>query len=404
MKVEVSSLSPITQSRLTRSTLALLISVAPTLEVSAQTPDATSEEVEEQQGEEGEINVRNADISAIIRIFSRRIKRNFLLDERVRGKVTMYLPGDVSAEDSLKILDSVLALKGFTAVPVSENLWKVIPSKEARNTTIPTYTGEEEPESPTAAVITRLVTLKHVAADELQPLLQELVSPDGLLTSYQGTNSLLIIDYENNIDRLQKIIRELDVPFTDRELTIVPVSNADAVDIAEKLKDLLGEGQKTEQDQPGVDTRPRNIPGQPPLPPGQAAAVRATAQTAGSSAAAVRSRAPKIIADERTNSIIVLADDESTARVRALVHQLDSKVDLSGNRFYVYRCQHADAEELAQVLGSLSGGVTGGSGTGTAGRQTARGDDDDLFGGSRGSRTRTVATRRAATDARNVET
>jgi type II secretory pathway component GspD/PulD (secretin) len=87
--------------------------------------------------DEAELNVRNAEIGALIRIFSKRTKRNYLLDERVKGKVTMYIPGKLSPEESIKILDSILALKGFTTVPVGQNLWKIIPAKEARQATVP---------------------------------------------------------------------------------------------------------------------------------------------------------------------------------------------------------------------------------------------------------------------------
>jgi general secretion pathway protein D len=76
-----------------------------------------------------EINVKNAEIASIIRIFSRKLKRNYILDEKVRGKVSIYLPGKVSAEESLRILDSVLALKGFSSVPIGDNICKIVPSK-----------------------------------------------------------------------------------------------------------------------------------------------------------------------------------------------------------------------------------------------------------------------------------
>ena len=77
-----------------------------------------------------EINVKNADIAAIIKIFSKKTKRNYILDERVKGKVSIYLPGKVSQEDSLRILDSVLAFKGFTSVPIGDNLWKILQAKK----------------------------------------------------------------------------------------------------------------------------------------------------------------------------------------------------------------------------------------------------------------------------------
>ncbi len=349
-----------------------------------------------------EINVKNADIAAIVRIFSRKTKRNYILDEKVRGKVSIYLPGKVSAEESLRILDSVLALKGFTSVPIGENLWKIVPSREARQSTIPTLT-EQRTEKPTAAVVTRLVNLKYVSAEDVQQIVSQLISADGLVNAYTGTNSLILIDAEDNINRLVSIIEELDVPFSNREMTIIPVKFADVEDVAQKLSDILGTSGSESKRAPSpleqirasmgdpslaMGNQMGGMPGQPQRPQGAGAS---------SKTVAARGMEPKIIPDQRTNSIIVVADGDTTARVRALIAQLDSKVDLSGNKFYVYRCQHANAEEIAQVLAGLvggGGGAGGGAagGFGAAGRGTGAGgglggvfgdDSGGAFGGSR---------------------
>jgi len=310
-----------------------------------------------------EINVKNADIASIIRIFSRKTKRNFILDEKVRGKVSIYLPGRVSAEESLRILDSVLALKGFSSVPIGDNLWKIVPSKEARQSTIPTLT-ESRIDKPTAAVVTRLINLKYVSAQDIQQILSQLISGDGLVNAYTGTNSLIVIDSEDNIERLVKLVDELDVPFSNREMTIIPIQFADAEDIAQKLADILGENSKKDGASAELARASIGDPNAAAAPPAGGAVPR---QISGKTVAA-RGLEPKIIPDQRTNSIIVVADGDTTARVRALIAQLDSKVDLSGNKFYVYRCQHANAEELAQVLSGLAGGggASGGSGGGSA--------------------------------------
>lgn len=307
-----------------------------------------------------EINVKNADISAIVRIFSRKTKRNYILDEKVRGKVSIYLPGKVSAEESLRILDSVLALKGFTTVPISENLWKIVPSKEARQSTIPTRLGERVVK-PTSSVITRLVSLKYVSAQDVQQIVSQLVSADGLVNAYTGTNSLILIDAEDNVERLLRIIDQLDVPFSNREMTIIPIQHADVEDLAQKLTDILSDGSKKDSAADSARAGLRN--------PNQQIGGAASMAGGSSSGKTISARGlePKIIPDQRTNSIIVVADDETTARIRALISQLDSKVDLSGNKFYVYRCQHANAEELSQVLAGLVGGATGGFGGGGAG-------------------------------------
>ncbi|RMG43075.1 MAG: type II secretion system protein GspD [Candidatus Dadabacteria bacterium] len=312
-----------------------------------------------QASDETEINVKNADISAIIRIFSKKTKRNYILDERVRGKVSIFLPGKVTSEEALKVLDSVLALKGFTSVPISKNLWKIVPAKEAQRSTIPTITGEDD-KNPTAAMVTRLINLKFVNADDIKQLLAPLVSSNGLINAYTGTNSLILIDSEDNIVRLMKIISSLDIPFTDREMTIIPIKYADAPDIANKLTEILGEkDQKSGPQSPSDLIRARLRQTLNRGRPGNTAAGSAASATTVNTVAA-RAREPKIIADERTNSVIVVADEDTTARIRAIISELDSPVDLSGNRFYVYRCKNANAEELADVLSGLVGGSSSG--------------------------------------------
>ena len=159
-------------------------------------------------------------------------------------------------------------------------------------------------------------------------------------------------------------------------MTIIPVVHAEADDIAKKLTEILGIGEEkggAKSDGAGdaldlVRARFRQTAiegaaiaggGMPKEMPGGVPGGAAGARASG------KSHEPKIIADERTNSLIVVADDDMTARVRAVVSQLDSELDMSGFRYYVYRCQHASAEELSEVLSGLVGGSGGGGSTST---------------------------------------
>ena len=363
-----------------------------------------------------EINVKNADIAAVVRIFSKKTKRNYILDETVKGKVTIYLPGKVSSEEAIRILDSVLALKGFTSVPIGQNLWKIVQSKDAKTSTIPTRL-ESISDNPSSAVVTRLLNLKYVNSEDIQQLVSQLVSPEGLINAYTGTNSLIIIDSEDNIERLSEIINSLDVPSSDRDMTIVPVEHADAVELATKLNDILGIASASSASGAGANpgnamdllnrTGGANPTGARPGTPGQPATTNIAQVSSSGKTVSARAREPKIIPDERTNAIIIVADEDTTARMKALISQLDSEIDLSGNRFYVYRCQHANAEELAEVLsGLVGGGGAGGTGsTGTTGgssfnRNSGGDDDGGLFGGSRNSGSRNRGNRFGSTQDR----
>jgi general secretion pathway protein D len=251
--------------------------------------------------------------------------------------------------------------------------------------------------------VTRLLSLKYVNADDIKQLITPLISGEGLVNAYTGTNSLIIIDAEDNIERIANIISALDVPSTDREMTIIPVKNAEAQDIADKLNEILGTSSTSQNNSSASSNfellreRIRENALQSARaaasPPGSAAAISASsAALAGGRTISARSREPKIIADSRTNAIIVVADEDTTARIQALVSQLDSKVDLSGNRFYVYRCQHASASELAEVLGGVVGSGSGSTGSGSTkasfGGLGSEFGDDSGFSSSSSSRSR----------------
>lgn len=336
-----------------------------------------------------EINIKNAEISSVIKIFSRKTRRNYILDDKVKGKVSIFLPSKVTPEEALRILEAVLAYKGFTSVPIGENLWKIVLSREARQTTIPTVTGGGETKA-SAAVVTRLLSLKYIDAEQLKGIITPLVSSEGLINAYAGTNSLIIIDSEDNIRRIEKIISNLDLPSSNRDMTIIPIKYADATEISDKLSEILGLGQKNSKESddenstlPGVSRLQQqisNVAGNAANP----VANQAMTSTGGQPGTS-RGREPKIIADERTNSLIIIADEDTTTRVRALIEQLDSKIDLSDSKFYVYHCQHAKADELASVLSELGGSGGGGSigsGSSRSSRSGSSGFDD---GGSFGS-------------------
>jgi hypothetical protein len=301
--------------------LALLVHpVLPSFAQEQTTPAiAASPTADSPTGNEAELNVRNAEIGALIRIFSKRTKRNYLLDERVKGKVTMYIPGKLSPEESIKILDSILALKGFTTVPVGQNLWKIIPAKEARQATVPLL-EDSESEGRAAAIVSRVFPLEHVSADEVQPLVGQLISADGFVSVFGGSNSLLIIDYEDNGERIRKLLETLDVPMMNRDMTIIPIQNAEAADIAEKLRELLGIGDGQSAggaSLPGVPSAGRAQSGQPfrglgSVPPGQPpmGIPAGDGQLLGAGMVnSPRKSPPQLIDDERTNSMIVVADD-----------------------------------------------------------------------------------------------
>ncbi len=296
-----------------------------------------------------DIIAREADLPALIKVWSKKFGKNFILDERVKGKVTLYLPADLSDQDALNILDLLLHYKGFASVPVGENLYKIVPLKEAKQGTIKSVTTASEN---SASIVTKIRKLKYNSADEISKVIQPLLGPDGFLSSISTNNSIMIIDSEQNIARIDSIINSLDVPPTEIELTIIPLQHTDAKEMADRIKELFDLGSDSSSLGRLADparARPQavSLPQIENVQVQQPSFVRVGAKESN----------VKVVADERSNSIIVVADPVNTLKIRAIVTQLDSPVNRSGRRFYFYKCRFSRAEDIASTLASLVGGT-----------------------------------------------
>lgn len=329
------------------------------------------------------LNGSEIEISTLAKAFSKITKRNYIVDNTVKGKVAIHLATAVSVPEALKIFESVLLLKGFTTVPMGANTWKIISAKDARQTTIPTITTAGD--SSNEALVTRLIRLKNTQAADLQQILAQFVSKDGAINSFAATNSLIIIDSSANIKRLSNLVSQLDVPALDQDITIIPINHADAKDLSEKINKILGGDAEADQ---SASRSAVNL-GRPnfAIPPPNIGQLQAS--NSGVNVKTEQRQLPiKLIPDERTNSLIVVADQILTEKVKALVEQLDSEVDRSGGKFYVYRLQHADATEVADILSSLITGSPQSSGKSTSGVTGALGSSSSSSGFGLGSRSR----------------
>lgn len=301
-------------------------------------------------------NSRDVEITKLIESVSLITGRTYIVDDSVKGKVTIHVQKEVTVPEALRIMDTVLLLRGFTTVPVGPDVYKVVSAKDAKSSTIPLVSSKENDGSD--QLVTQLLRLKHVQASEVQQLLSQFVSGEGIINSFEGTNSLIIIDSGANIQRLERLISEVDVPAVDQDITIIPIRHADANDIAEKIEEILGEDKDAQQEQQAAVSARQAAARRAIANRRNAARNRAASRTTQPVNVAKRTLPVKVIPDERTNSLVVVADEATTDRVKALIEQLDSKVDLSGGRFFVHRLNHADAEELSEVMNNLISGAS----------------------------------------------
>jgi len=315
------------------------------------------------------INFDNADLRTVIKFISELTGKNFLVDDKVKGTVTIISPTDITVDEAYHVFLSVLEMKGFTVVEAGKVL-KVVPSAEARYRDIETLKVEDSLRvGREDRMITQLVPLQHANANDLRGLLSPLVSKDSQIVAYQPTNTLIITDYASNIRRLQALIREMDVESKDEIITVHPLKYASAQTLATELLSLMERGgARGGTVARSVSPKPtaQPTPSSPRTPtPVQPSPVAASEESAALSAS-------KLVPDERTNSLIIIASEAETRKILELVEKLDVPLPPGRKKIHVYYLENAKAEEVLQVLSQLSGRGGAGVGLGTSGLGTTR--------------------------------
>lgn len=275
----------------------------------------------------------NADIADIVKAISELTGKNFIVDPQVRGKITIIAPSRITVAEAYKAFLSALAINGLAVVP-GDGFYKIKQARAAQRDNIDTFSGAYYPSSD--QMITRIIKLKYISADEVNKQLRILTSTNGELVPYTPTNSLIVSDYGANMDRIQKILDQLDVQGFEEQLEVMRVRYARAKDIADLVDQIINKGEKKNQFGAGV---PRFRPA-------------GTPDSGGGSGAEVYNL---VVPDERTNSIIVVGNKAGIEKIRKLVSRLDypMRPDEQGG-FNVYYLRHAEAEPIANVLNGIA--------------------------------------------------
>jgi general secretion pathway protein D len=156
------------------------------------------------------IDFNNVDISVFIKFISELTGKNFVIDPRVKGKVAIISPSEISIEAAYKVFESVLNVHGFATVETGR-LTKIIPAPDAHTKNIETRTRAKN-DSDDDQVVTQLMPLRFADPEEVKRLFTPLVSKSSVILSYAATNTLIITDNDSNIARLMKILKTIDVP------------------------------------------------------------------------------------------------------------------------------------------------------------------------------------------------
>ncbi|KAG1651216.1 Type II secretion system protein D [Nymphon striatum] len=194
--------------------------------------------------ESAQINLRDVEIPTLIETVSRITGKSFIIDPRVKGRVTVITSSDIDKDELYETFLSILQVHGFSAVPsgAGSNLIKVVPSNQAKQQPVPVI-GEKEEKSKKKRIrksdelITRVIRVEHVPAAMLVPILRPLVPSTGQLQAYGPSNTILISDRAANIERLIKVIKRMDRA-DDEELEVIPLKFASAKDLAVTIQKL----------------------------------------------------------------------------------------------------------------------------------------------------------------------
>jgi len=259
------------------------------------------------QAETVTLNLKDADIGALISTVAEVANKNFIVDPRVKGKVTVISSRPMNSDEVYQVFLSILKVHGFAAVPAGEVI-KIIPDVNAKQDSIPTTTDQNPGVGD--EMVTRVIQVDNVTAAQLVPILRPLVPQQGHLAAYPATNVLIISDRADNVERLVSIIRRID-QVSDSEIEIIPLSHASANEVVRVLTSL---------------TRASGA-GKVPGGPGEQV----------------------MVADERTNSVLLGGERAERLRLRAIISHLDTPLDSGGNTDVIY-LRYADAKEIVNVL------------------------------------------------------
>ena len=257
------------------------------------------------------LNLKNADIHSLIQTVSRQTGRNFVVDPRVKARVTVISSAPLSSDELYETFLSVLQVHGYAAVPAGSDLIKIVPDVNAKQGPVRAYdqtlAGSDE-------LVTQVIRVENVPAAQLVPILRPLVPQQGHLAAYAATNTLIVTDRASNIARLIDIIDGIDRPDND-EVEVVRLSYASASEIIRILQSLQQRGAQ-------------QLGG-----PGEV----------------------RFAADDRTNAILLSGDPAARTRMRGIVMNLDTPVESGGNTRVVY-LDYANAIDLLEILTGVSAG------------------------------------------------
>jgi general secretion pathway protein D len=275
-------------------------------------------------GEQVTFSLEDADLPELVKVMGQLTGRRFIFGGKVRAiKATVYCPQKISVAEAYQAFLAILETNGLTVIPHGK-FQEIIETPGVATSVTPIY-GPGAATPVEDRFVTRLHRLRYVTAEDAANVLGHFKSKDGDITFYSPGGLLIMTDTGTNLKRMMTIVEELDVTGIADQVWVEPVHYADAGELATKIGEIL------------------EVP--------KVAAGAPATKTAGIQGS--ESRITKLVADDRTNALIVIGTEKAYVRVIELLKRFD--VPLTGEgQIHVLPLQHADAEELSKTLNDLT--------------------------------------------------
>ena len=260
---------------------------------------------------------KDTDLKSFIETVGANLNKTIVMGPDVQGKVSIRTITPLNERQYYQLFLNLLEAQGYAVVPVENNVLKVVKSGEAKTEPLP-LTGEGHENYVGDEMVTRIVPVRNVSVRELAPVLQQMTDLDGSgsIVNYEPSNVIMLTGRASVVKRLTEVIQRIDRE-GNRTEEVIPLGNASASEIVRVLESLT---RNSSENQP----------------------------------ATLKSQ---IVADERTNSVIVSADPATRDKIRRLIRRLDSEMERSGNS-QVFYLKYSKAEDLVDVLKQVSGTLT----------------------------------------------
>lgn len=269
---------------------------------------------ETKKGRKVTFNFVDVELLAVAKFISEITGRNFILDERIKGKISIIAPTQLSTDDAIRLFTSVLELKGFTIVGSGINAYKIVPLAEAKQHGIRVTSERTLLDE---SYLARLIPLTNITSDEALRFLRPVISKDGHIAEFGPGNMLLVVDKGSNVENILSIVEMIDKPIGSDRAEMIKLTFASADAVAKILNDAFGKKTQTQAQAGG----------------GQLLKINAFA-----------------VADQRINAVILMGTEKDKEAMKLLIEVMDVKSPDAMGKINVYYLENADATELAKVL------------------------------------------------------